>query len=168
MRQQRQHPALPLASPVFFAYRAGQTDRLPDTHRVNKARPRQQRASHHQRHHEARVVASIILTPLPSLRLREQRRCPWSSTRWWSRSAGAPTAPPTSSTTRPRPRGNLAVSQLCFLSSFLSLPQSFLHLSIPCCRRRYVMKKIRLSKQNDKFQRTAYQEVSYNNHPAYS
>ncbi|PWS22568.1 hypothetical protein DKP78_17710, partial [Enterococcus faecium] len=27
-------------------------------------------------------------------------------------------------------------------------------------RKRYVMKKIRLSKQNDKFQRTAYQEMS--------
>jgi NIMA (never in mitosis gene a)-related kinase len=27
-------------------------------------------------------------------------------------------------------------------------------------KKRYVMKKIRLSKQNDKFQRTAYQEVT--------
>jgi hypothetical protein len=44
---------------------------------------------------------------------RQGAREGWSSTRWWSRSAGAHTAPRTSSSTRPSARGNQTDSALC-------------------------------------------------------
>ncbi|KAF8735867.1 hypothetical protein HU200_014413 [Digitaria exilis] len=46
---------------------------------------------------------------------------------------------------------------LCPCPRFL-IPPCYLHSVAAAGCRRYVMKKIRLSKQNDKFQRTAYQE----------
>lgn len=51
-----------------------------------------------------------------------------------------------------------------YLAAFFPVVSCSIPDLSPCGRRRrYVMKKIRLSKQNDKFQRTAYQEVRATN-----
>lgn len=65
--------------------------------------------------------------------------------------------PPHTAPSLPPPPSDFSI--LCFFRlPFLLIKYLFLILFSPLhCR--YVMKKIRLSKQNDKFQRTAYQEV---------